>query len=62
MESQALRAPGTKLTDLPGGPIDHHWTKSLVASPDGAKLYVGVGSNSNVAENGLEAKRERAAI
>jgi len=55
-------APGTKLTDLPGGPIDHHWTKSLVASPDGSKLYVGVGSNSNVAENWLEAERERAAI
>ena len=58
----SITAPGTKLTDLPGGPIDHHWTKSLVASPDGAKLYVGVGSNSNVAENGLEAEHERAAI
>ena len=58
----SITAPGTKLTDLPGGPIDHHWTKSLVASPDGSKLYVGVGSNSNVAENGLEAEHERAAI
>lgn len=58
----SITAPGTKLTDLPGGPIDHHWTKSLVASPDGSKLYVGVGSNSNVAENWLEAERERAAI
>jgi len=54
--------PGTKLTDLPGGPIDHHWTKSLVASPDGSKLYVGVGSNSNITENGLIAEHERAAI
>jgi glucose/arabinose dehydrogenase len=54
--------PGTKLTDLPGGPIDHHWTKSLTASPDGTKLYAGVGSNSNVAENGMEAEKERAAI
>ncbi|WP_375788646.1 PQQ-dependent sugar dehydrogenase [Bradyrhizobium sp. Pha-3] len=53
---------GTKLTDLPGGPIDHHWTKSLLASPDGSKLYVGVGSNSNVGENGLQAEYERAAI
>jgi hypothetical protein len=57
-----ITAPGTKLTDLPGGPIDHHWTKSLVASPDGSKLYVGVGSNSNIAENGIEAEHERAAI
>ena len=54
--------PGTKLTDLPGGPIDHHWTKALLASPDGSKLYVGVGSNSNITENGIEAERERAAI
>ena len=58
----SITAPGVKLTDLPGGPIDHHWTKSLVASPDGSKLYVGVGSNSNIAENGMEAERERAAI
>jgi glucose/arabinose dehydrogenase len=57
-----ITAPGTKLTDLPGGPIDHHWTKSLVASPDGSKLYVGVGSNSNITENGLQAEYERAAI
>ena len=53
---------GTKLTDLPGGPIDHHWTKAMLASPDGSKLYVGIGSNSNVAENGIEAEHERAAI
>ena len=57
-----ITAPGIKLTDLPGGPIDHHWTKSLTASPDGAKLYAGVGSNSNVGENGMEAEKERAAI
>src|ERR1700733_6434805 len=42
----SISAAGTKLTDLPGGPIDHHWTKALLASPDGSKLYVGVGSNS----------------
>ena len=57
-----ITSPGTKLTDLPGGPIDHHWTKAMVASPDGTKLYVGVGSNSNITENGLEVERERAAI
>ena len=58
----SISAPGTKLTDLPGGPIDHHWTKSMVASPDGSKLYVGVGSNSNITENGIGAEYERAAI
>jgi glucose/arabinose dehydrogenase len=43
----SITAAGTKLTDLPGGPIDHHWTKSLLASPDGSRLYVGVGSNAS---------------
>jgi glucose/arabinose dehydrogenase len=57
-----ITAPGTKLTDLPGGPIDHHWTKSLLASRDGTKLYVGVGSNSNITENGIGAEMNRAAI
>jgi glucose/arabinose dehydrogenase len=57
-----ITAPGRKLTDLPAGPRNHHWTKSLLASPDGSKLYVGVGSNSNVAENGIEQEHERAAI
>ena len=57
-----ITAPGTKLTDLPGGPIDHHWTKALLASLDGSKLYVGVGSNSNITENGIQAEYERAAI
>jgi glucose/arabinose dehydrogenase len=54
--------PGTQLTALPGGPIDHHWTKSLVASPDGSLLYVGVGSNSNITENGIQAEKDRASI
>jgi len=58
----SITAPGTILTPLPGGPIDHHWTKSLVASADGTKLYVGVGSNSNITENGIGAEYERAAI
>jgi glucose/arabinose dehydrogenase len=57
-----ITAPGTILTKLPGGPIDHHWTKSLVASPDGKLLYVGVGSNSNITENGIQAEENRAAI
>jgi glucose/arabinose dehydrogenase len=57
-----ITAPGTTLTPLPGGPIDHHWTKSLVANPDGSLLYVGVGSNSNITENGIEAEKNRAAI
>jgi glucose/arabinose dehydrogenase len=58
----SITAAGTKLTDLPGGPIDHHWTKALLASRDGSKLYVGVGSNSNIGENGIGAEYERAAI
>ena len=57
-----ITASGTTLTPLPGGPIDHHWTKSLVANADGSLLYVGVGSNSNITENGMEAEANRAAI
>lgn len=53
---------GTKVLDLPGGPINHHWTKNVLASPDGARLYVTVGSNSNVAENGMDQEVGRAAI
>ena len=53
---------GRKLTDLPAGPRNHHWTKSLIASADGAKLYATVGSNSNVAENGMAVEEGRAAI
>jgi glucose/arabinose dehydrogenase len=51
-----------KVTDLPGGPINHHWTKNIIASPDGSKLYATVGSNSNISENGIEAEDGRAAI
>ncbi len=58
----AISGPGMKLVDLPGGPIDHHWTKNVVASADGAKLYVAVGSNSNVGDNGMAAEEGRAAI
>jgi glucose/arabinose dehydrogenase len=56
-----IDAAPVKLADLPAG-RNHHWTKSLVASADGTKLYVGVGSNSNIAENGLDEEVDRAAI
>jgi glucose/arabinose dehydrogenase len=57
-----IRAPATRITELPGGTINHHWTKSLIASHDGRHLYVGVGSNSNAAENGLEVEAERSSV
>lgn len=57
-----ITAPPVKLTDLPAGEINHHWTKALTASPDGSKLYVGVGSNSNITENGMDVEQGRAAI
>jgi glucose/arabinose dehydrogenase len=53
---------GTKIADLPAGALNYHWTKSLAASPDVARLYVGVGSNSNAGENGLEWEKDRAQI
>ena len=57
-----IRTPGVKIADLPAGRINHHWTKNLIASPDGHALYVTVGSNSNVAERGMAAEAGRAAI
>jgi glucose/arabinose dehydrogenase len=57
-----ISANARVLTPLPGGPINHHWTKDLALSPDGRFLYASVGSNSNVAERGLEAEKGRAAI
>ena len=57
-----ITTPAVPVTDLPGGPINHHWTKNIIASPDGSKLYATVGSNSNVGENGMEAEAGRAAI
>ena len=57
-----IAAPGVKVVDLPAGPINHHWTKNLIASRDGSRLYVAIGSNSNVAENGIAAEEGRAAI
>ena len=57
-----ITVPGNMVVALPAGPINHHWTKNLIASPDGSKLYVTVGSNSNVAERGMDVEAERAAI
>ena len=58
----SIQGPGTKVTDLPAGTINHHWTKNIIASADGTKLYATAGSNSNVAENGMPAEEGRAAI
>jgi glucose/arabinose dehydrogenase len=57
-----INASGRLVTTLPAGPLNHHWTKNLIASSDGKLLYVTVGSNSNVAEYGMDAEEERAAI
>jgi glucose/arabinose dehydrogenase len=57
-----ITATGTLVVDLPAGPINHHWTKNVIASADGLKLYVSVGSNSNAGENGIEKEAGRAAI
>jgi glucose/arabinose dehydrogenase len=54
--------PGVEVADLPAGPINHHWTKNVIASRDGSRLYATVGSNSNVGENGLDKEENRAAI
>jgi glucose/arabinose dehydrogenase len=58
----SVAGPGTAVFGLPGGPINHHWTKNVVASPDGSKLFATVGSNSNIGENGMQAEEGRAAI
>jgi glucose/arabinose dehydrogenase len=57
----SIDAPGEKIVDLPAG-RNHHWTKDIIASPDGTKLYATVGSNSNVGENGMEEEENRAAV
>jgi glucose/arabinose dehydrogenase len=57
-----IAAPGEKVADLPAGPINHHWTKNIIASRDGTKLYATVGSNSNAGENGIDAEKGRARI
>jgi glucose/arabinose dehydrogenase len=57
-----IAGAGRLLLPLPAGAINHHWTKNLIASADGRRLYVTVGSNSNVAERGMAAEEGRAAI
>ncbi|MDB5889991.1 MAG: sorbosone dehydrogenase family protein [Polaromonas sp.] len=57
-----ITATGVQVTDLPGKPLNHHWTKNIIASKDGSKLYATVGSNSNVGENGMDIEAGRAAI
>lgn len=57
-----IRDAPQQVVALPAGTINHHWTKSLVSSPDGKKLFVGVGSNSNAGERGIDAENERAAV
>jgi len=59
-----MKAAGAavKVADLPGGTLNHHWTKNLLASRDGKHLYVSVGSNSNAGENGIDKETNRAAI
>lgn len=57
-----ITAPGEKIVDLPAGPINHHWTKNLLADAGGQRLYATVGSNSNVGENGIDQETGRAAI
>ncbi|BCX69832.1 PQQ-dependent sugar dehydrogenase [Pseudomonas izuensis] len=58
----SIKSQPVKVVDLPGGTLNHHWTKNVIASKDGSKLYVTVGSNSNVGENGMDQEEGRAAI
>lgn len=57
-----IKEKGTNVLDLPAGPLNHHWTKNVIANPTGTKLYITVGSNSNVAENGIAQEEGRALI
>ncbi|WP_086380774.1 PQQ-dependent sugar dehydrogenase [Caballeronia sordidicola] len=57
-----ITSPGVKVADLPAGPIDHHWTKNIIASADGTHLFITVGSNSNAGENGIDVEADRARI
>ena len=57
-----ISARGQKIADLPAGPINHHWTKDVIASHDGERLFATVGSNSNVGEKGVQAEINRASV
>ena len=58
----AISEQGQKITDLPAGPINYHWTRNILADTDGKMLYITVGSNSNIAEKGIDKEKARAAI
>ncbi len=62
ISDSSIKATPTKLIDLPGLPLNHHWTKNILANADGTKLYVTVGSNSNIGENGMDIEKDRATI
>ncbi|MBC6697105.1 PQQ-dependent sugar dehydrogenase [Hymenobacter puniceus] len=57
-----ITGPGQKILDLPAGGYNNHWTRNLLASADGSKIYISVGSGSNVGENGMENEQRRANI
>jgi glucose/arabinose dehydrogenase len=57
-----IAAPPTRVTALPAGPRNHHWVKTVTAAPDGSRLFVSVGSNSNIAEHGMDEEAGRATI
>lgn len=61
-DTTQITAKGTKVLDLPAGQLNHHWTKNVIANPQGSKLYITVGSNSNAGENGLDQEQGRAQI
>ena len=60
--ANAITTPAERVAELPGGPLNHHWTKNVIGKPGGDILYVTVGSNSNIAENGMDKEHNRAAI
>ena len=62
LKSSRVTGAPTKVVELPAGTINHHWTKNILLSDDGSMLYATVGSNSNAAENGIGAERDRAAV
>ncbi len=61
-DATSIPSAGEQILALPGGPRNHHWTKNIIASPDGSRLYVAIGSNSNVAENGMSEEQGRAQV
>ena len=57
-----LETQGTKILELPAGGYNNHWTRNIIANPEGTKIYVSVGSGSNVGENGMDKEVRRADI